>query len=65
MKTPAQAAAIGHNADGVVVGSALVEAVRTSLDSSGKATSRTVKAVSDLVASLAEGVRGARRLAAE
>jgi tryptophan synthase alpha chain len=65
VKTAANAREIAAHADGVVVGSALVEAVRTSLDSSGKATSRTVKAVSDLVASLAEGVRGARRLAAE
>jgi tryptophan synthase alpha chain len=47
------------------VGSALVEAVRTSLDADGKATARTVGAVTKLIAELADGVRGARRQAAE
>jgi tryptophan synthase alpha chain len=65
VKTAANAREIAGNADGVVVGSALVEAVRTSLDAGGKATPRTVTAVADLVSSLAEGVRGARRAAAE
>jgi tryptophan synthase alpha chain len=65
VKTAANAREIASNADGVVVGSALVEAVRTSLDAAGKATPRTVTAVADLVAALAEGVRGARRVAAE
>jgi len=58
------AAAIARNADGVVVGSALVEAMRTSLVD-GKATPRTVRAVSDLAADLAAGVRGSRVRAAE
>jgi tryptophan synthase alpha chain len=57
VKTAAQAGAIAASADGVVVGSALVEAVRTSLDQSGKATARTVGAVTGLVAELAAGVR--------
>jgi tryptophan synthase alpha chain len=48
-----------------VVGSALVDQVRESLDPAGKATARTVPAVTDLVARLAEGVRGAKRQAAE
>jgi tryptophan synthase alpha chain len=65
VKTAANAREIASNADGVVVGSALVEAVRTSLDAGGKATPRTVTAVADLVAALAEGVRGARSVAAE
>ena len=60
-----QAAAIARGADGVVVGSALVDKVRGSLDSAGKATARTVTAVTDLVSELARGVRGARRQAAE
>ena len=59
------ARAIAQGADGVVVGSALVDAVRTSLDPAGKATARTVPAVTDLVRTLAAGVRGARRQAAE
>ncbi len=61
---PDQAAAIGRNADGVVVGSALVRAVEGSLEG-GKATERTVAAVTDLVAALAQGVRASRLMAAE
>ena len=57
VKTGAHAAAIAKGADGVVVGSALVEAVRASLDDDGKATSRTVDAVTTLVKDLSEGVR--------
>ena len=60
VKTAAQAAAIAATADGVVVGSALVEAVRTSLDPAGKATAGTVPAVTQLVSQLAEGVRARR-----
>ena len=59
VKTGEQAAAIAAHADGVVVGSALVNAVRDSLDG-GKATSGTIKAVADLVADLAAGVRRGR-----
>jgi tryptophan synthase alpha chain len=65
VKDAARARAIAEGADAVVVGSALVEALRDSLDKDGKATDRTVKAVTGLVASLAEGVRAARRVAAE
>ena len=65
VKTPSQAAAIGRNADGVVVGSALVNAVRDSLDGSGRATSGTVEAVTELVSALAGGVRAARQIAAQ
>jgi len=39
--------------------------LRQSLDRDGKATARTVSAVTDLVAELAAGVRGAGRVAAE
>jgi tryptophan synthase alpha chain len=60
VRTAAQARAIAAGADGVVVGSALVSAVKDSLDKRGKATARTVKAVTKLVAELARGVRGAR-----
>jgi tryptophan synthase alpha chain len=59
------ARAIAQGADGVVVGSALVDALRQSLNKDGKASSGTVKAVTDLVAQLAQGVRSARRVAAE
>jgi tryptophan synthase alpha chain len=59
------AAAIARGAEAVVVGSALVEKVRTSLDAAGYATPGTVEAVTGLVAELAAGVRGARQQAAE
>jgi tryptophan synthase alpha chain len=59
------AAAIARGADGVVVGSALVDALKKTLDPGGKATARTVAAVTGLVAELAAGVRSAGRLAAE
>ena len=65
VRDAARARAIAEGADAVVVGSALIEALRDSLDRDGKATKVTVKAVVDLVASLAEGVRSARRIAAE
>ena len=65
VKTAAHARAIAAGADGVVVGSALVEAIRGSLDQAGKASERTVPAVTELVAALSAGVRGARQQAAE
>jgi tryptophan synthase alpha chain len=61
VRTAKQARAIAAGAEGVVVGSALVNAVKDSLDKKGKATSRTVKAVTGLVAELASGVHAARR----
>jgi tryptophan synthase alpha chain len=65
VRTAASAAAIARGAEAVVIGSALVEKVRTSLDAAGKATPATVAAVAGLVAELAAGVRGARQQAAE
>jgi tryptophan synthase alpha chain len=65
VKTAAHARAIAAGADGVAVGSALVEAIRGSLDQAGKASERTVPAVTALVAALSAGVRGARQQAAE
>ena len=56
-----QARAIAGGADGVVVGSALVDAVKNSLDANGKATAGTVKAVVDLVSQLSAGVRAAKK----
>ncbi len=65
VRTAEQARAIAENADGVVVGSALVDALRQSLDNNGKAGAGTVQAVTSLVSALAGGVRSARRVAAE
>jgi tryptophan synthase alpha chain len=60
VRTAAHARAIAEGADGVVVGSALVEAVRQSLGPDSKPTSKTVAAVTDLARALAEGVHAAR-----
>lgn len=57
VKTAEDAEAIARGADGVVVGSALVERVRASLDGEGRATEKTVSAVTSLVAELAAGIR--------
>jgi tryptophan synthase alpha chain len=46
-----------------VVGTALVDALQASLDAEGRATPKTVGAVADLVAALAQGVRGAKQAA--
>jgi tryptophan synthase alpha chain len=63
VKTAQDAAAIAKGADGVVVGSALVERVRLSLDAQGKATEKTVSAVTSLVAELAAGIRAVAKAA--
>ena len=63
IRTPDAARAIAGHADGAVVGTALVDALRASLDANGRATGKTVAAVTGLAAALAEGVRGARQAA--
>jgi tryptophan synthase alpha chain len=63
IRTAEAARVIAASADGAVVGTALVDALRMSLDADGKATARTVEAVSALAASLAQGVRKARLVA--
>jgi tryptophan synthase alpha chain len=60
VRTAAHARAIAEGADGVVVGSALVEAVRQSLGPESKPSATTVAAVTDLARALAEGVHSAR-----
>jgi tryptophan synthase alpha chain len=65
VRSAEQARAIGRVADGVVVGSALVSAVKDSLDGDNRATAKTVAAVTALVSELAGGVRAARAVAAE
>jgi tryptophan synthase alpha chain len=61
VKTPEHAAAIASGADGVVVGSAIVEVIRASLDGEGKATEKTVSAVTNLVRGLADAVKAVRK----
>ena len=63
IRTPLAARGIAQHADGAVVGTALVDALRGSLDPEGRATAGTVGAVADLVALLAQGVRGAKQAA--
>jgi len=65
VRTAEQARTIAEGADGVVVGSALIDALHQSLDKSGKPGRGTVNAVTKLVSTLAQGVRSARRMAAE
>lgn len=57
VKTPGQARAIGQSADGVVVGSALVNAIEASLTQEGRATGATAGAVLSLVESLSAALR--------
>jgi tryptophan synthase alpha chain len=64
VRDAASAAAIAAVADGVVVGSAIVEALRLSLVD-GKASAGTVPAVSNLVQELAKGVRDAALVGAQ
>jgi len=63
IRTPEAARAIAENANGAVVGTALVDALRASLDAEERATSKTVGAIADLVSALAQGVRGAKQAA--
>ena len=63
IRTPEAARAIAEKADGSVVGTALVDALKASLDAEDRATPKTVGAVADLVAALAQGVREAKQAA--
>jgi tryptophan synthase alpha chain len=65
VRTADQAAAIARGADGVVVGSALVNALKETLDERNRSTARTLDAVTGLVVELARGVRSARLATAE
>ncbi|WP_113447516.1 tryptophan synthase subunit alpha [Rhizobium cremeum] len=65
VKTAEHARLIGANADGVVVGTAIVNQVANNLTPAGEATADTVQAVATLVSGLAGGVRSARLAAAE
>lgn len=63
IRTPENAGAIASHSDGAVVGTALVDALKNSLDAEGRATARTVNAVAELTAALAQGVRSAKQAA--
>jgi tryptophan synthase alpha chain len=63
IRTPEAARGIAQAADGAVVGSALIDALKATLDAEGRATAKTVPAVADLTSALAQGVRGAKQAA--
>jgi tryptophan synthase alpha chain len=63
IRTAEAARAIASKADGAVVGTALVDALRASLDANGRASGKTVDAVAGLAAALANGVRAAGQVA--
>lgn len=63
VKSGTHAAAVARHADGVVVGSALVDAVGASLDENGCATPGTREAVVALVRDLADGIRSVKKAA--
>lgn len=61
VRTAADAAEIAKGADGVVVGSTLVEAIRQSLHADGRPTDLTIGAVTALVEDIAKGVRSVKK----
>jgi tryptophan synthase alpha chain len=63
IRTPENARAIASHANGAVVGTALVDALKNSLDADGHATGKTVNAIAELTAALAQGVKGAQQAA--
>lgn len=60
IRTPEQVQAIAAGADGVVVGSGLVEAISNSLGQKGESTGNTASAVLDLVKRLSEPLRAGK-----
>ncbi len=60
VKTAEQAKVIGQSADAVVVGSAIVQQIASSLGKDGKARPQTVDLVATMVRGLSTGVRAAR-----
>jgi tryptophan synthase alpha chain len=64
VRTAEQARVFAQSADGVVVGSALIEIVRKHLGTDGRPAPGTAEAVADLVRTLASGVQSARRVPA-
>ena len=60
VKTSSQAKVIGASADGVVVGTAVVNAIANVLDADGNAVADPAEAVATLVRGLADGIAEAR-----
>jgi tryptophan synthase alpha chain len=64
VKTAEHARLIGAAADGVVVGTAIVNQIANTLDAEDRATSDTIDSVATMVRGLSTGVRAARGVAA-
>ncbi|MCX7362614.1 MAG: tryptophan synthase subunit alpha, partial [Alphaproteobacteria bacterium] len=62
IRTPEQAAAVARHADAAVVGTAIVERVKAGLDEQGNPTPGLVPGVFAYIRTLAEGVRGVRKV---
>lgn len=60
VKNADNAAQIAQTADGVVVGSALIDALQQTLNAHNQATAQTITAVTELVSSIAQGVNAGR-----
>jgi len=65
VKTPEQARVIASGADGVVVGSALVEIIKDELDADGKGGKDTVSKVTGLVEQIASALRERQTVSAK
>ena len=65
VKTAEHARLIGAAADGVVVGTAIVNQIANTLDAQDRATADTVQSVATMIRGLASGVQAARLAAAE
>lgn len=65
IRTPEAAGEVAEVADAAVVGSAIVQTIAANLDGDGRAKPELVETVLGFTRSLAEGVRGAARRAAE
>ncbi len=63
IRTPEAAGAIAAQADGAVVGTALIDALKGTLGADNRASEGSVAAVADLVAALSAGVRGVKQAA--
>ena len=61
VKNAQTASQIAAHADAVVVGTALIDALKKTLDEDNKASAGSVEAVCSLVRDIASGVRGARK----
>ena len=65
IRQPEQAAAFGRIAEGVVVGSAIVDIIRQGIDETGKFTPSQIEKVAALVSDLARGIASTEKILVE